>query len=168
MKKVNRLFWCMVLTMLVCGSSYAVAQTSEKCPNSTPEKRIELRTAQMQQRLMLDEKTAAQFAPLYKEYLQALWACHSEVKCTKDATDAQIKETLSNRLKMQRALVDTQEKYLEKFSKLLTARQLEVIFKPSGACFKGHGKSSKRGHHPMMKSHGKACGACPFGVEKPA
>ena len=69
---------------------------------------------------------------------------------------------------MQRALVDTQEKYLEKFSKLLTARQLEVIFKPSGACFKGHGKCPKRDHRPMMKPHGKACGACPFGVEKPA
>lgn len=163
--KTIRLFMCMAFA-LVMGN--VVAQTPGKCQNLTPEKRIELRTEQMQKRLMLDEKTAAQFAPLYKEYLQALWACHSEVKCTKDATDAEIKEALSNRLKMQRALVDTQEKYLEKFSKMLTARQLEVIFKPSGACFKGHGNCPKRGHHPMMKPRGKACGACPFGVEKPA
>ena len=40
-----------------------------------PEKRIERRVEQLSKQLMLDDKTAARFAPLYKEYVAALRSC---------------------------------------------------------------------------------------------
>ena len=98
----------------------------------TPEQRIELQAKRMEQRLMLDENTSAKFIPLYKEYLQALQSCRQTPQ--KDGqkgelTDAQIKENLKKRLETQRAVVETKEKYLDKFSEILTARQLAEVFK---------------------------------------
>lgn len=160
MIKVNHLFLSMAFAMLVCGGNI-VAQTPKKKQDLSPEKRIELRTEQMQQRLMLDEKAADQFAPLYKEYLQALKACKPEAKKEKPVTDADIKEALTSRLKMQRAVIDTKEKYLEKFSAFLTARQLEVLFKAPD-------KPMMRRHQPPMMMQKGKCKHCPVKAGNPA
>lgn len=157
MMKINRLFLFVAFIMLVGN---VAAQAPKKRQDLSPEQRIELRAEQMRQRLMLDEKAAARFVPLYKEYLQALGDCKPEAKKAKPVTDAEIKKALDDRLKMQRAVIDTKEEYLEKFSKFLTARQLEVVFEmPYKRPGQGHRVGlpcEKFGRHPHCGNPGNA------------
>lgn len=97
-----------------------------------PEKRIERRVEQLTKQLMLDEKTAAEFAPLYKEYVAALR--ESRVKPDKELKgDEAILDRLKARLATQEKTAATKQKYVEKFAKMLTARQLDSLFNERGA-----------------------------------
>ena len=81
---------------------------------------------------MLDDKTNAQFAVVYKEYLYELKNCYSTMQKPdgKQWTDEQIKQNIKNRFAIQQKVVDTKEKYFAEFQKFLNARQLEKVFKP--------------------------------------
>lgn len=66
--KTKRLFTALMMaTMMSCG--IILAQPGQKEKKLTPEQRIEMQVKKAQRRLLLDEETAAKFAPLYKEYL---------------------------------------------------------------------------------------------------
>ncbi|MCL1625449.1 hypothetical protein [Bacteroides caecicola] len=130
MKK--HLFLAIAVAIVMSGSNVFAQNNQPEKKKLTPEQRIELQAKHIEQRLMLDENTSAKFIPLYKEYLQALQSCRQTPQ--KDGqkgelTDAQIKENLKKRLETQRAVVETKEKYLDKFSEILTARQLAEVFK---------------------------------------
>lgn len=72
--KTKRLFTALMMaTMMSCG--IILAQPCQKDKRLTPEQRIEMQVKKAQQRLLLDEATAAKFAPLYKEYLEAMQQC---------------------------------------------------------------------------------------------
>lgn len=83
----------------------------------------------MQRHLMLDDKTAAQFAPVYKEYLQALEDCKPQKPETKPAAmdDKQIEEHLTAQFERQQKLLDTRKEYYNKFKKMLTMRQVQMV-----------------------------------------
>ena len=59
----------LAMTMSLGLSAQNVGKQAER------ENRIESRINQLTKKLMLDEKTAAQFAPLYKEYVADLRFC---------------------------------------------------------------------------------------------
>ena len=143
--------------MLGTGSVFAQQSDEQKgnCPQRperpqpTEEEMLEMRTQQLQRELMLDDATAAKFAPLYAEYLAAMKevmpqqskgpesgkeAKPGEGKPEKKAepTDAEIKEMIAKRIQTQRDIADVQEKYLSKFSDILSARQLQKVFAPQG------------------------------------
>lgn len=101
------------------------AQNAGKQDN--PEKRIERRIENMEKKLMLDDKTAAEFAPLYKEYLAALRDCR--VKPDKDLKgDEAILNRLKAGLATKEKIAATKQKYVDKFAKILTARQVRQLF----------------------------------------
>ena len=150
-------------------------------PQPTEEEMMEMRTQQLQQELMLDDATAAKFAPLYAEYMSAIKAVMPE-KCKgpeggKDAkpgeekpekkaapTDSEIKEMLAKRIQTQRDIADIQEKYLSKFSDILSARQLQKVFAPKGAprhggMGPGHPGAGKPGEGGQGGKQGPQCGA---------
>lgn len=141
MMKTNYLFYAIVLAVFVCGGSRLSAQDRPAKERFTPEHRMEIRARHMQERLMLDEKTGEKFVSLYKEYLRDLQDCRKE-PLKGELTDARIKENLKKELEMKRSVIETKEKYLDKFSKFLSARQLEVVFKsprrPSARHFRPH------------------------------
>ena len=99
--KTNRLFiTIMMAAIFSCGNMLAQnAQAPNQKKKLTPEQRQEMQINRMQKSLMLDDETAAKFAPLYKEYLEALKACRTEMKQEKpqqrkaERTDAEIKNT---------------------------------------------------------------------------
>lgn len=98
--KTNRLFiTIMMAAIFSCGNMLAQnAQAPNQKKKLTPEQRQEMQINRMQKSLMLDDETAAKFAPLYKEYLEALKACRTEMKQEKpqqrkaERTDAEIKK----------------------------------------------------------------------------
>lgn len=137
--KTNRLFiTVMMAAVFSCGNMLAqnVPAPAQK-KQLTPEQRQEMQINRMQKSLMLDDATAAKFAPLYKEYLEALESiktCCPKMKQEKpqqpkaERTDADIKKQLEEQLANQKKMVETKQTYLAKFEKILNARQLEKLF----------------------------------------
>ena len=157
--KTNRLFiTVMMAAIFSCGNMLAQnAQAPNQKKKLTPEQRQEMQINRMQKSLMLDDETAAKFAPLYKEYLEALKACRTKMKQEKpqqrkaERTDAEIKKQLEERLAKQKKVVETKQTYLAKFEKILNARQLEKVFRMDRP-----GKMHKRmGQKPCQMMHGK-------------
>lgn len=100
---------------------------------------IEKQVNRMANQLMLDDATAAKFAPLYKEYLESLQGCCAQNCCKKAAacpksnatlTDKEIEARIEKRFEMQQQRLDIQKKYFDKFKKILNAKQLEKVFAP--------------------------------------
>ena len=72
MKNVKVWLAVLALTTICSGNMWSQNRTKAPGKEMSPEQRIEMRVERMQRQLMLDDKTAAQFAPGYKEYLEAL------------------------------------------------------------------------------------------------
>lgn len=147
--------WLAVLALTTICSGNMWSQNRPKAPGKemSPEQRIEMRVERMQRQLMLDDKTAAQFAPVYKEYLEALEACKFQRPETRPAemSDKQIEEQLTAQFDRQQKLLDTRKDYYKKFKKMLTMRQVQMVLKSDRL-------------HPMMpknkKMKGKPQGPC--------
>ncbi len=111
----------LAMTMSLGLSAQNVGKQAER------ENRIESRINQLTKKLMLDEKTAAQFAPLYKEYVAALRSCR--VKPDKELKgDEAILDRLKARLTTREKTAATKQQYVDKFAKILTARQVNRLF----------------------------------------
>jgi hypothetical protein len=134
----------LVLALLMAFSVGAMAQ--EKKAKPTPEQRIEKRVERVQKDLMLDDATAAKFAPIYKEYLMEMSKCRPEVVRGKDLSDEQIKKNLKARMEAKEKAVDVEKKYFGKLEKVLNAKQLQKVFSKQDAAPKGNKKQfAKRG-----------------------
>lgn len=147
---MKKIFLILTAALFVCTASLSAQEKKQKL---TPEQRLDMVVAKMQKKLMLDDATAAEFAPIYKEYLQAISKCRPNCTRGKDITDEQIKENISKRIDAQQKALDVQEKYYKKLSYILTGRQLQQIFcnnnkngwnKKSG-WNKGNGRNKKNG-----------------------
>lgn len=145
------------------------AQEKTKKESLTPEQRIEIRAKRLSEKLMLDEATSAKFVPLYTSYMSELQDVRNSRKEAKrgEMSDAQIVEKLKSRFSDEATIAEIKESYVSKFSKILTARQLEKVFsykgdktrfdnrKPQGKkAFDG--KKNKRSCAPCTKEQG-AC-----------
>ncbi len=142
------------VALMMSGSLFA----QEKKQKPTPEQRIEKRVAMMQRKLMLDDATAAKFAPIYKEYLQAMAEnCKPCGKC-ENPTDTQIKENIAKRIDAQQKALDIEEKYFKKLSTVLSGRQLQKVFcKDADKNFRKPGKMGGFGKCDRPKGGKKPC-----------
>ncbi len=151
--------------VLVCGNMLFAQEKKQKM---SPEQRREMFVYKMQQKLMLDDATAAKFVPLYKEYLQAMAECRPACGKCENPSDEQIKEKIAKRLDAREKAIDVEKKYFKKFSAILNGRQLQEIF-----CFdkkesfkKGAGRSFGKGTKGSWEKGGK-CGRKPaFGKKQ--
>ena len=141
------------------STTHVIAQNTT---NATRQNRVDVnelldkRCHRMESRLNLDEATAAKFAPLYKEYLNELKACHPTACKTTNrgqCTDAEKKACMEKRFDCREKMVKTQKKYYHQFEKFLTADQLQTLFSPKNhrgnQCDKGsrrHDQCHQRGH----------------------
>ena len=161
-----KFFVALAAAVMFTGTLFA----QEKKQAPTPEQRIEKRAERMQKRLMLDDATAAKFAPVYKEYLKAMAECRPTCAKCENPTDAQIKENIGKRIDAQQKALEVEKKYYKKLSSILSGRQLQVIFckdkMGKGDVKKFHGKrGNKKGCFKKggcRKGGFKACGKFPM------
>jgi hypothetical protein len=121
-----------VFALLAFVFSFAVNGQEQK-RKITPEQRIEFRAKRLSKELLLDEKTSAKFVTLYKEYVAALKAAHPAKPEKKgEPTDAQRIERLQKRYEAQAKIANVNKEYVGKFSKILTAPQVEKVMSANG------------------------------------
>ena len=150
-------FW--LLAMLLTFTFAATAQNGNGNGKRNPEQRIEKHVERMQNSLMLDDAAAAKFAPIYKEYLLEKANCRPDIVRGKNLSDEQIKKNIEARMDNRQKALDIDRKYYGKLSKILNAKQLNVIFGKKAydkkfAHRKGKpgDKGSKKGFKPGVKT----------------
>lgn len=145
--------------MLLTFTFAATAQNGNGNGKRNPEQRIEKHVERMQNSLMLDDAAAAKFAPIYKEYLLEKANCRPDIVRGKNLSDEQIKKNIEARMDNRQKALDIDRKYYGKLSKILNAKQLNVIFGKKAydkkfAHRKGKpgDKGSKKGFKPGVKT----------------
>lgn len=132
--KTKRFFLTVMATALMSCPVLFAQNTTSKNPQkeNQREQMLELRVQRMQKKLVLDDKKRAEFAPLYKEYLEEIAACYTSTrlsKAGKDITDEERAKRIENSFERRQRVLDTEKEYYAKFKKVLNSRQLEVLFK---------------------------------------
>ena len=116
-----------MLALMVVVTSFANAQ-EKKEETPQPDKKIEAKVKRMTERFMLDDATEAKFVPLYQAYLEEKAACRPEFVSGEELTDAQLKANMEAMIAVREKALDIDKKYYKKLSKLLNAKQLDMIF----------------------------------------
>ena len=135
-----------ILAVMVAFASFANAQ--QPMPRKHGNK-IEFRVKRMADKLMLNEEQKEKFAPLYQEYLEAKAACRPQLVFGNELTDEQIETNLEQMMDVREKSLKIDKKYYKKLSKVLEAKQLDMIF----------GFKAQMGKRPMP--HGKDMKAMP-------
>ena len=154
-----------VMIAVSMGSFSMMAQNTQDAPaqkrakqRPTPEQMMDKHVKMMEKKLVMDDATAAKFAPLYKEYLQAMKDCRPVVdKETKKAemTDTDIEKAIQDRFDARQKALDVQKKYFKKFKEILNAKQLQKVFHQP--CMNGKMKPDMRGHKMMKRGDKPGC-----------
>lgn len=135
-----------ILAVMVAFASFANAQ--QPMPRKHGNK-TEFRVKRMADKLMLNEEQKEKFVPLYQEYLEAKAACRPQLVFGNELTDEQIETNLEQMMDVREKSLKIDKKYYKKLSKVLEAKQLDMIF----------GFKAQMGKRPMP--HGKDMKAMP-------
>lgn len=117
----------LIMAMLVAFTSFANVQAQQPGKPKHGNK-MEFRVKRMTDKLRLDESQKEKFAPLYQEYLEAKAACRPQLVFGKELTDEQIEANLEAMMDVREKALKIDRKYYKKLSKVLDARQLDMIF----------------------------------------
>ena len=153
----------MILSMVAaaticCSPLHAQNNPTDGSKQASQEELTCKRIQRMEQKLSLDKQKAAQFAPLYKEYLEELDACYSatgDIK-TESLSEEERGQQIEKRFQLRQWILDTQMEYYPKFKEILTAQQLECIFS-HGERFN---RNSKNCMHKAMAQKCEKKGNC--------
>lgn len=161
----TRLMTLVVIMAVSMGGFGLMAQNTPDAPahkrakqKPTPEQMMDMYVKMMEEKLVMDDATAAKFTPLYREYLQAMRDCrpavNKEVKKA-EMTDAEIEKAIQDRFDARQKALDVQKKYFKKFKEVLNAKQLEKVFRQP--CTGGRMKPGIHGHKTKKHSGRQGC-----------
>lgn len=125
--------------MMLLASSLAFAQKPQKKAKRAPEEIAQAQAVKMAETLLLSEKDAAKFIPVYKEYKLANRAINDKYRKPKVKleegqeppimTDKEIDEQIRGQFAKSQEVLDLRKAYYEKFLKVLTPRQAQQMYK---------------------------------------
>lgn len=147
------------IALFVAMASFVTAQ-EKKSDKPTPEQRIEFRAKKMQQKLMLDDAKEAEFVKIYKEYLKEMTTCRPNIVRGKELSDADIKANIEARMNARQKALDIEKKYYGKLSKVLNAKQLQVVFGDKQGFNKGDGRKFVPRDRKGNKNFAPRAGKC--------
>ena len=151
----------MLLSVVVLLTGSLSAQ-NEKDAKSRPAKRPDFAEMQLNQvldALMLDDKTASEFTPVYKDYQKEMKDCRLPrmKKRGTEMTDDEIAKEIESEFAQGRKVIDVKEKYYKKFKKILTMKQIRKIYSLERSNMRrlGWEMNRRQGHKapPMPRMH---------------
>ena len=149
-----------VMVLLAATAQFAIADNVKKeAPQGRKPNKEEMQKTVMnilKQELSLDDKQFEAFAPVYQEYRKALNSNnHKAPKTDREiATDSEILAMLNANLDRQIHVATVRKEYIDKFGKVLTARQTAKLYRIDNSM-------AKRAHDMLNKrdSLHKPCNA---------
>ncbi len=124
-KKILLVLGCVILAM-----TNVMPQNVKKEPDREKVNFEEMQLKQVLGALMLDDKTAAKFTPIYRKYQEDMKACQMPLpkKC-QDMTDNEIAKSIEEQFAHSRKMLDVKEKYYKEFKEVLNIRQIQKIYR---------------------------------------
>ncbi len=116
-----------IMAMVVAFASFANVQ-AQKPMKPGHENKIEFRAKRMADKLMLEDSEKEKFESLYEDYLEAKVACRPKLVFGNELTDEQLEANLEEMMAVREKNLKIDKKYYKKFSKVLGAKQLDMIF----------------------------------------
>lgn len=107
-------------------------------PSMTPEQRFEFKANDMASKLFLSDEVASDFKPMYKAYCKELMEINARYRPAvkkggegdfQPRTDKEIDQAIRAGFDKSQDILDLRKAYYEKFSKILTARQISEMYK---------------------------------------
>jgi len=135
MKKKLFILAAMLMCITVAATAQPQAQPQQE---RTPEEKMQNRAENMAAKLLLSDQDAAKFVPVYMEYLKDFKAVNEKYKPNrpKDAdgqkvkmTDKDIEAQLRAQLAKSQEILDVRKAYLDKYLKVISARQVRELYK---------------------------------------
>lgn len=124
--KKNVFCLTLLLSAFFCNASAQVATKGHE--KMSEQHRVEVMIKIIEDKLMLDESESKKFATLYSKYLADIAkATPEELKKSPTNDDERLK-ALKESFVMEEKRAEIKRKYLSKFSKILTPRQLEIFY----------------------------------------
>ena len=155
----RRIVMLLSVVVLLTGS---LSAQNEKDAKSRPAKRPDFAEMQLKQvldALMLDDKTAVEFTPVYKDYQKEMKDCRLPrmKKRGTEMTDDEIAKEIESEFAQGRKVIDVKEKYYKKFKKILTMKQIRKIYSLERSNMRrlGWEMNRRQGHKvpPMPRMH---------------
>lgn len=116
----------LLLSAFFCNASAQVATKGNE--KMSEQQRVEVMTKIIEDKLMLDESESKKFATLYRKYLADIAKATPEELKKNPTNDDERLKALKESFVMEEKRAEIKRKYLSKFSKILTPRQLELFY----------------------------------------
>lgn len=150
------------LTFSVSAKGNKENKHQEQVKKTHMEVNIEQSARHMAKQLDLDEKATEKFIPLYKSYREdkksVMQKYAEKHKNTQLMTDEDIAKSNKNSFAEKREMLDLEESYYKKFTKIMNERQYSVMKKMG---MRGHGRNMQRARRqfgkavPMHNNHNR-------------
>jgi hypothetical protein len=128
---------CFILGLLLCLSGFflhAQAQDHKSSRQERYEKIQNYKISFLTGKLNLSPEQAQKFWPLYNQYEEQRNKMRHQTRISREdklATipEQELREKLQERLTAQQAILDLEKQYMDRFLKVITARQLAMLYR---------------------------------------
>lgn len=139
----TRKFFMLWVVLFVGSQTVLWAQEGkQECKQLKKEQMQEMQLNYLIKALVLDDATAAKFAPVYKQYMEDIRATRDQNSRKKPdsrmatdkrtpkpvPTDAEVEAAIKARFAQSRKMLDIREKYYNEFRKFLSPKQIQKMY----------------------------------------
>ena len=148
MKKIfNVMMLVIAMTMFTVNS---FAQAPNKKQRLTREKLSEKQAKYIASDLALDDETTARFINTYTQCQKEIWALGSRPRRDDNNNEEQIGQNIKKRFEMSEKILDIRQKYYNEYSKFLTQKQIQRVYKIEKNMMKRFAqRKGNKGQRPM-------------------
>ena len=148
MKKIfNVMMLVIAMTMFTVNS---FAQAPNKKQRLTREQLSEKQAKYIANDLALDDETTARFINTYTQCQKEIWALGSRPRRDDNNNEEQIGQNIKKRFEMSEKILDIRQKYYKEYSKFLTQKQIQRVYKIEKNMMKRFAqRKGKKGQRPM-------------------
>lgn len=119
--------------LLLAGATAFSQENRKEDKKLSPEQKLEMKANRMAGKLLLSDEETAKFTPVFKEYIKSDRAIKAkyrpEDRKKANLTNSEIDASIRKEFKKSQEILDLRVEYYEKFSKVLSARQIREMYK---------------------------------------
>ena len=148
----------MALLVLVFCSMGVAQDKQDKHQRMSREQLAEKQAKHIAQELAFDEATTQQFVETFCAYQQEVWALGPRPQ-NEPSNDEEAEQAIKERFERSQQILDLRQKYYEEYSKFLTQKQIQDVYKMERQVgdhlkqHRGHGKphGPRQPHRPHFE-----------------
>ena len=144
MKNLLKINLMSLLVLVFCTTGFA-QDKQDKHQRMSREQLAEKQAKHIAQELAFDEATTQQFVETFCAYQQEVWALGPRPQ-NEPSNDEEAEQAIKERFERSQQILDLRQKYYEEYSKFLTQKQIQEVYKMERQVgdhlkqHRGHGK----------------------------